>query len=74
MLDGAFSHFTWIGDTLWAATDWDGVHSIQGDDKQFYDEERAGAYFSDVKAMAATAPSTFWSAVKCFRRRTESLP
>lgn len=60
ILEGDFCYLAWIGDTLWAATEWEGIQSLNGDDKQVYDKERAGVNLSDLKAMAATPDGTLY--------------
>ena len=74
--DGAFSQLEWIGDTLWAATSWDGVFSFHGDfqgdvgalDVQEYDEARAGHSLSNVESMAAVGEELYLLAGQKFLR------
>ncbi len=60
ILEGQFCHLTWLGDTLWAATEYDGIQSLTGDDKQVYDTERAGVNLSGLKAMVAAPDGTLY--------------
>ena len=58
VLNGAFSQLAWAGDTLWAATNWDGLYAIVGADSQHYDSARAGVELSNVEAMCAAPDGT----------------
>ncbi|RLB47524.1 MAG: hypothetical protein DRJ42_25255, partial [Deltaproteobacteria bacterium] len=53
VLDGAFGELTWVGDTLWAATKWDGIHALGPSGAEHYDEERAGSSLGNVEGMFA---------------------
>lgn len=64
MQDGAFSQLAWIGTTLWAATNWDGVFAFddpqsEGAKAEVYDEARAGHSLSNVESMTAVGDDLY---------------
>ncbi|MFK8003690.1 MAG: DUF1963 domain-containing protein [Polyangiales bacterium] len=60
LTQGAVGQLAWIGDTLWAATNWDGVYAIEGTDVEHYTSDRAGVELSNVEAMTATREGTLY--------------
>lgn len=68
MRDGAFGQLGWIGATLWAATNWDGVFAFDGDDVEEYGEERAGHSLSNVESMVVHGDDLYLLAGQKFLR------